>query len=90
MASEAERAHLQRQQFAPVKSVVDIAPLERGDATDMLSLEDSPPEQKQVTFDRPERPRASTGGNMSLTASKFAVPITCNLSIIILNKNGRY
>lgn len=75
VASDAERAHLQRQQFAPVKSVVDIAPLERNDPTDMLSLEDSPPEQKQVTFERPERPRASTGGKQLLSKNTKSIDV---------------
>lgn len=62
MASEAERNHIQRQQVAATRRIVETVPLDRGEPSDMLSLEDSPPDQKQVTFDRPERPRASTGG----------------------------
>lgn len=63
LVGEAERAEMQRQQLAAMQRNVETIPLERGEpSSEMLSLEDSPPDQKQVAFSRPERPRASTGG----------------------------
>lgn len=62
LVAEAERAEMQRQQLTATHRNVEAIPLDRGEPSEMLSLDDSPPDQKQVAFSRPERPRASTGG----------------------------
>lgn len=64
LVGEAERAEMQRQQLAATQRSAEAIPLDRGEPepTDMLSFEDSSPEQKQLVLNRPERPRASTGG----------------------------
>lgn len=62
LVAEAERAETQREQLAANRRIDETVPLDRGDPSEMLSLDESPPEQKQLAYGRPERPRASTGG----------------------------
>lgn len=69
LVGEAERAEMQRQQIAASQRNVETIPLDRGEPSEMLSFEDSPPDQKQIAFTRPERPRASTGGKEKVAGS---------------------
>ncbi|GJQ72252.1 hypothetical protein Trydic_g3343 [Trypoxylus dichotomus] len=66
-AAEAERAHLERQQVAAMKKIVkaeSTAIMENDVETELLGLEENPPEPKNPTVSRQERPRARTGGRM--------------------------
>lgn len=62
LANNAERVHLERQQFAASQRVIETVPLDRGDPTDLLSFDENTPESNQESHIKQERPRARTGG----------------------------
>lgn len=66
LVGEAERAEMQRQQLAATQRSTETITLDRAEPepSEMFSLEDSSPKQKPIIFNRPERPRASTGGKI--------------------------